>query len=92
MMTIFSKKNEIKQKKEILRGLYEENLKILGKGGARIYKQRPFYLRRMSLSFYLAIAAVLLHGIFFNTAFFPEKELTASIISPNAPEMTVKAP
>ena len=34
MMTIFSKNNEIKQKKEILRGLYEENLKIIGKGGS----------------------------------------------------------
>ena len=92
MMTIFSKNNEIKQKKEILRGLYEENLKILGKGGARIYKQRPFFFRKMFLSFCLAIAAVLLHGIFFNTAFFPEKELTASIISHNVPLMSVKAP
>ena len=92
MMTIFSKNNEIKQKKEILRGLYEDNLKIIGKGGHRIYRQRPFFLRKIFLSFYLAIAAVLLHGIFFNNSFFPEKELTASIISQNAPVMSVKAP
>jgi len=92
MMTIFSKSNEIKQKKEILRGLYEENLKIIGKCGSPLYKQRPFFLRKMFLSLCLAIAAVLLHGIFSNTAFFPEKELTASIISPNALRPTVKAP
>ena len=92
MMTVFSENNEIKQKKEILRGVYEENLKIIGKGGARIYRQRPFFLRKMFLSFFLAITAVLLHGIFFNTAFFPEKELTASIISQNVPVMPVKAP
>jgi N-acetylmuramoyl-L-alanine amidase len=92
MMTIFSKKSEIRQKKEILRGLYEENLKIIGKGGPRIYKPRPFFLRKMFLSFYLAVAAVLLHGIFFNNGFFPEKELTANIISQDAPVMSVQAP
>ena len=92
MMTIFSKKSEIKQKKEILRGLYEDNLKIIGKGGPHIYRQRPFFLRKIFLSFYLAIAAVLLHGIFFNNSFSPEKELTASLISQNAAVMPVKAP
>ena len=91
-MTIFSKKSEIKQKKEILRGLYEDNLKIIGKGGPLIYRQRPFFLRKIFLSFYLAIAAVLLHGIFFNNSFSPEKELTASLISQNAAVMPVKAP
>jgi N-acetylmuramoyl-L-alanine amidase len=92
MMTIFSKNNEIRQKKEILRGLYEENLKIIGKGGGRVNKRRPFFLRKIFLSFYLAMAAVLVHGIFFNTAFFPEKELTASIISPNSSVASAIAP
>ncbi len=92
MMTMFFRKNEIKLRQDILRGVYEENLKIIGKGRSRIAKPTPFFLRKFFLTFSLAITAVLLHGIFFDTAFFPEKELTASIISQNVPVLTEKAP
>lgn len=92
MMTMFFRKNEIKLRKDILRGVYEENLKIIGKGRSCIAKPKPFFLRKMFLTFSLAITAVLLHGIFFDTTFFPEKELTASIISQNVPVPPEKAP
>jgi len=91
MMTIFLKKKEMKLQNEILRGVYEENLKIIGRDSARTCRQRPFSRRKMFLSFSLAITAVLLHGIFFNTTFLPEKELTASIISQNVPLLPAKA-
>jgi N-acetylmuramoyl-L-alanine amidase len=87
MMTIFSKNNELKLKNEILKGVYEENLDILGKGRARIYKQKPFYLRKLFLSFPLALIALLLNGIFFTPSFFAEKELTAS----TSPHVSVTA-
>jgi len=90
---MFFRKNEINMKQGILRGVYEENLKIIGKGRASsLARPRPFFLRRTFLVFSLAITAVLLYGIFFNTTFSPEKELTASIISQNVPAMPVKAP
>jgi N-acetylmuramoyl-L-alanine amidase len=91
-MFIFTKKNEIKIKQNILKGVFEDNLRIIGKGHARMTRSRPFFLRRTFLSLLLIVTAVLLHGNFFNTAFSPEKELTASILSPNLPDERVKAP
>ena len=89
MMTIFARKNEIKLRKDILRNVYEENLRIIGKGRSRIRKTKPFFLRKIFLSLSLAVSAVLFHGIFFNTAFSPEKELKAGTIFQNAPVLSV---
>jgi len=92
MMTSFFRKNEIKQKNDILRAVYEENLKIIGKGRARIARTRPFFLRKAFLTFFLAMAALLLHGIFSNTTLTPENQLTASIIPHNVPVLPARAP
>lgn len=92
MRTMFFRNNEIKMKQGILRGVYEENLKIIGKGRASLSSPKHFFLRKTFLVFSLAITAVLLHGIFFDTTFFPEKELTASLISQNVSIMPVRAP
>jgi N-acetylmuramoyl-L-alanine amidase len=92
MATMFFRKNEMKVKQGILRGVYEENLKIIGKGRhSGMARPRPFYLRKSFLIFAFAITAVLLHGIFFGTSFFPEKELTASLISQNVPVVPARA-
>ena len=71
MMTGFFRKNEIKQKNDILRGVYEENLKIIGKGRGGIARTRPFFLRKTFLTFLLAMTALLLHGIFSRYHFPP---------------------
>lgn len=92
MTTMFFRKNEIRLRKEILRGVYEENLKIIGKGRARITSTKHLFLRKLALVLSLAITAVLLHGIFSDTTFPPEKELTASIIPQNMPVLPVRDP
>jgi len=92
MMTLFFRKNERRVKQGMLRGVYEENLKIVGKGRARMASTNHFFLRKMALSVFLAITAILLHGIFFDNTFFPEKELTASVISQNVPVQPEIAP
>lgn len=92
MMTSFFRKNEIKQRNDILRGVYEENLKIIGKGRARIAKTRPFFLRKTFLTFLLAMIVLLLHGIFSNTTFRPENQLTASIMPQNVFVLPARAP
>ena len=92
MMTGFFRKNEIKQKNDILRGVYEENLRIIGKGNARITRTRFFFLRKTFLTFLLAMSALLLHGVFSNTTLSPESQLTASIIPQNMPVLPVSAP
>jgi N-acetylmuramoyl-L-alanine amidase len=91
MMTGFFRKNEIKQKNDILRGVYEENLRIIGKGNARITRTRFFFLRKTFLTFLLAMSALLLHGLFSNTTLSPESQLTASIIPQNMPVLPVSA-
>ena len=92
MITSFFRKNEIRQKNDILRGVYEENLRIIGKGRARIARTRPFFLRKTFLTFLLAITVLLLHGIFSNTTFPPENQLTASIIPQNVSVVPARAP
>jgi len=92
MMTGFFRKNEIKQKNDILRGVYEENLRIIGKGRARIARARPFFLRKTFLTFLLAMTALLLHGIFSNSTFPPENQLTASTVPQNMTVLTARAP
>lgn len=85
MRTIFFKKNEFKVKKNMLRGVYEENLKIIGRGHAPLARTNHFFLKKIILIFLLALSAVLFHGMFFDNTFFTEKELTASLISQNIP-------
>ncbi len=92
MMTGFFRKTEIKQKKDILRGVYEENLRIIGKGRACIARKRPFYLRKTFLTFLLAMSALLLHGVFSNTTIPPENQLTASIMPQIMPILPARAP
>ena len=87
-MTIFPKKNEVRVKSAILKGIYEENLKIIGKKkDPRIVRRNPLFSRKLLLSCFLAVIAVLFHV---NTIFFPDKELTAGLISENVQEMPVK--
>jgi N-acetylmuramoyl-L-alanine amidase len=81
MTAMFFRKNEIRRKKHILKGVYEENLKIIGKGHAGIAKSRPFFLRRKFVVFYLSIFTILLLGIFSDNSLFPEKEPAASTTS-----------
>jgi len=92
MMTGFFRNNEIKQKNDILRGVYEENLRIIGKGHARITKTKPFFLRKTFLTFLLVVSTLLLHGVFSNTTLHPENQLTASIIPQNMPVLPASVP
>ncbi|OGW28428.1 MAG: hypothetical protein A2X59_00480 [Nitrospirae bacterium GWC2_42_7] len=81
MTAMFFRRNEIKRRKHILKGIYEENLKILGKGHAGISKPKPFFLRKKFIVLYMAVIAVLLQGIFSDNTLFSEKELSASTVS-----------
>lgn len=83
MITGFFRRNEIKQKNDILRGVYEENLKIIGKGRGGLARTRPFFLRKKFLTFFLVMTSLLLYGIFSSTNLPPEKQLTAGIIPQN---------
>jgi N-acetylmuramoyl-L-alanine amidase len=89
MRTIFSRKNELRLKYEILQSIYEENLDIIGKKkDSRLIRRNPLFSRKFLFSCLLALVAVFFHV---NTIFFPEKELTAGLISENVRGIPVKA-
>lgn len=81
MITFFPKKREFKRRQDILRGVYEENLRIIGKRGyAAIAKQRPFFLKKTFLILLIASAILLAHGTYLTPPFSHEEQLTASPI------------
>ncbi len=82
MISIFSrKKNDLKVRQEMLRGVYEENLRIIGKGDGVASRQKPFLLNKFFLTLLISTVAILVHGSYVSNSFFSEKQLTASEIS-----------
>jgi N-acetylmuramoyl-L-alanine amidase len=73
---------ESKVKREILRGVYEENLRIIGKRrGRTMTKRRHFFLTKILLVLLLVSVALLVQGNSLTVPFLPEGQLTASPIS-----------
>jgi N-acetylmuramoyl-L-alanine amidase len=71
MISIFTGKNEFKIRRNILRGVYEENLFMLGRGCPRLSRRRPLLLKRILLSAVLCIFAVLMHDQYTGSSFAP---------------------
>jgi N-acetylmuramoyl-L-alanine amidase len=81
MLSIFSRKrSDLKIRREMLRGVYEENLKIIGKGNGAASRQKPFVLNRFFLTLLISTVAILVHGSYVSNSFFSEKQLTATEI------------
>lgn len=82
MISILLRKREIKVREAIIRGVYEENLKIIGKYDGIISKERSFSLKKMFLTFCISIAAIFMHVNYLSPSlFFPENHVTANIIT-----------
>jgi N-acetylmuramoyl-L-alanine amidase len=74
MGPIFRRKNVAKIRQEILRGVYEENLSLLGRGRRLLSRQRAFPLKRILL---YAVAFLLLfftHGQYLGTSSSPGEQ------------------
>ena len=78
MISIFNGKKEFKIRQDILRGVYEQNLLMLGRGRPALSRRRPFLLRRVFLSAVLCVFAVLMHDQYTGSSFAPA-EPTANI-------------
>jgi N-acetylmuramoyl-L-alanine amidase len=78
MISNFTGKNEFKIRQNILRGVYEENLFMLGRGRLAPSRRRPFPLKRILLSAVLCVFAVLIHDQHTGSSFAPA-EPTANI-------------
>ncbi len=84
MISFFPRKKELRLRRDILRGVYEDNLRIVGKlGQTAIAKRRPFYLRKAFLVIFMALAAVMLNGKYTAPPFsFDEKPTSSPIKEP----------
>src|SRR4030042_1011563 len=74
MIPIFTGKNEFKIRQNLLRGVYEENLFMLGRGNLVLSRRKFFPLKRILLSAAICILAVLIHGQYTGTSFAPEEQ------------------
>ena len=70
-MSFFGKKNEFKTRQHILRGVYEENRLILGRGGRVLPRRRLFPLKKLLLAAAVCFFTVLMYGEYRGASFSP---------------------
>lgn len=85
MISIFAKKKELRVRQAILRGVYEDNLRIIGKWHDTVSKQRHLFLKKMFLICSISLIAILVHWNDLTPSFFPESQLTSNIIAQKSP-------
>jgi N-acetylmuramoyl-L-alanine amidase len=78
MISIFSRKNKLSIREDILRGVYEENRLMLGRGCPGLSLRRPFPLKKILLSAVACLIAFLMQSQYMGTSFSPA-ELTANM-------------
>src|SRR4030042_2696912 len=83
MISIFTGKNEFKIRQNLLRGVYEENLFMLGRGHLVLSRRRFLPLKRILLFAVLCVLAVLMHGQYIGSSFAPA-EPSANMSTPPA--------
>ncbi len=80
MLPINSKRRELKAREAILRGVYEDNLKIIGKQPEESPWRIPLSLKKMFLFFSVGFLTILGQGSYLNLPLFQETQMTANII------------
>jgi N-acetylmuramoyl-L-alanine amidase len=71
MISIFTRNNEHRVRKNILHAVYEENLHILGRGRQAASRQNSFTLRKILLFAVVCLFVVLMNGEYESTSFSP---------------------
>ena len=91
MTFVFFGKNEYKIRKNILRGVYEENLSIFSRGHPALSRRGSFPLKKILLSAVLCVLAVLVHGQHTGSLFAPKQISDARVPLASLPEPTEPA-
>ncbi len=78
----FSRNSESSVRRKILRGVYEENLRIIGKRRGRTVSRGNPFRRKTFFVLFIACLAVLVHGNSLTGPILPEGRLTASPMIP----------
>ncbi len=75
MISIFAGKKEFKIRQDILRGVYEENLLILGRSQRALSRRRSFFAKGIFLAVLLSALAVLMPNLHTGSSFGPADHL-----------------
>jgi len=81
MIPVFSRNKQLRQRAEILRGVYEDNLRIIGRRRTKLANRKTRILKKVSLITFIAVFSVLMHGNYLHPPFFEERQVTAGLIS-----------
>lgn len=93
MAFLFPKKKELRLRQDILREVYEDNLRIIGrKRQAALARRRPFFLRKPFLVALLTVLSVLMHGNFATTPFSLERRVSANTLERKPVSRPAEAP
>src|SRR3990172_10572628 len=71
MISVFSRKTEPRIRRDILRGVYEENLRMLGRGRPPLSRRKPLPVKKIFLSVVVCLVVVLAHNKYVGTSFSP---------------------
>ncbi len=80
MASIFTRKKDLKVRQDILRGVYQENLSILGKGHPVLSKRRSVYPLRIFLAAVVFLFVLIIDGRNTGTSVLPVDELSKIVI------------
>ncbi len=83
MFSLFLRKTELRMRQDILKGVYEQNLLIIGKGRP-ILSKRPLLRKKILFSAFMCVFAVLLHSQYVGTASAPTDMSFAVATTPSA--------
>ena len=78
MISVLFRNSELKVRQAILKGVYEENLVILGKGRGRTAKRRPFFLKKFFLVLLISLTVLFIYENYIANKMFPQEQLTAN--------------
>lgn len=78
MISVFSKKREIRLRNNILKGVYEDNLKIAGKTPSIIRRKTTFSFKKTVLFTSVLFIALLLNGNYLDLPLLQEKQMAES--------------
>src|SRR5512137_3157561 len=88
MIPLFTAKKEFRIRQDMLRGVYEENLFILGRGRPALSRRRSFLLKGILLSAAFSVFAILMPDQHTGSSFIPAKPIapisTIPVLLPTA--------
>jgi N-acetylmuramoyl-L-alanine amidase len=80
MISVLVERRSLRMKNSILRGVLEDNLRILGRRGGPRWMTGLTLSKKLLFSLCTAVAMILIHGAFPSQQWFPESQIRAGLL------------